>query len=101
MAYLHGDAPHKVQYSQCMNSGNPYTFRFRMSTSEMYSSGHNLRVADYIVSNILFVIGTASILLRIYSRAVIVKKFGWDDWTMTAILVSSCNKRICESPRHG
>lgn len=47
----------------------------------------NLQTVCYPLANILFALGTISILLRIYSRAVIVKSFGWDDWAMTSILV--------------
>jgi hypothetical protein len=47
----------------------------------------NLQSLAYVVSNILFVIGTLSIMLRIYSRALVVRIFGWDDWIMTSIFV--------------
>jgi hypothetical protein len=43
----------------------------------------------YAVSILLFVTGTLSILLRMYSRAYVVKLFGLDDWLMTSILVGA------------
>jgi len=43
--------------------------------------------AAYTASILLFVTGTISILLRIYSRAYVVKLFGLDDWLMASILV--------------
>ncbi|KAI5843173.1 hypothetical protein BZA05DRAFT_187187 [Tricharina praecox] len=53
--------------------------------------GHGLSrslvTTAYAVSILLFVIGTISIILRIYSRAVVVRLFGLDDWLMTSILV--------------
>jgi len=39
------------------------------------------------VATTFFVLGTISILLRIYARGFVIKQFGWDDWCMTAILV--------------
>lgn len=49
----------------------------------------DLQAACYGIVSTFFVASTFSILLRIYSRAFVVKNFGWDDWCMTAILVCS------------
>ncbi|KAF8253394.1 hypothetical protein K440DRAFT_657352 [Wilcoxina mikolae CBS 423.85] len=55
---------------------------------------HDLQPASYAVANILFVFGTISILLRCYSRASIVRQFGWDDWIMAAILVFNAGQQV-------
>jgi hypothetical protein len=70
-------------------------FHFNMSSAAVpppppkrgMGMDHDLQPASYAIVNILFVIGTISILLRCYSRASIVRQFGWDDWIMAAILV--------------
>ncbi|PVH67799.1 hypothetical protein DL98DRAFT_637048 [Cadophora sp. DSE1049] len=38
------------------------------------------------VATTFFILATITILLRIYSRAWVVKSFGWDDWCMVSIL---------------
>ncbi|KAL1986814.1 hypothetical protein VTN96DRAFT_5467 [Rasamsonia emersonii] len=40
-----------------------------------------------------YIIGTASIFLRIYSRWFIVRSFKWDDWFMTSILFFSAGQQ--------
>lgn len=48
-----------------------------------------LQAATYGVAMSFYIIGTASIFLRIYSRWFIVRSFKWDDWFMTSILVGT------------
>jgi hypothetical protein len=39
------------------------------------------------VGSTFFILGTITIVLRIYSRHFVVKSFDWDDWCMLSILV--------------
>ena len=52
----------------------------------------SLQATCYGVVTSFFVLSTITIILRIYSRGFIVKSFGWDDWCMASILVSSAVK---------
>ncbi|KAH6714279.1 hypothetical protein DL95DRAFT_341111 [Leptodontidium sp. 2 PMI_412] len=54
----------------------------------------DLQAACYGIVSTFFVASTFSILLRIYSRAFVVKNFGWDDWCMTAILFFNCGQQV-------
>lgn len=47
----------------------------------------SLQTLAFVVITVFFSLATFSILLRIYSRGVVLKSFGWDDWCMTSILV--------------
>lgn len=47
----------------------------------------DLRPLAYAIITPLFLLATASILLRIYCRGVLLKAFGKDDWTMASLLV--------------
>lgn len=49
----------------------------------------NLQGISYAVITPVFILATVSIFLRIYSRAVVLKAFDWDDWAMAALLVGS------------
>ena len=55
-----------------------------IDTSKMMES---IQTLTFVVITIFFTLATISILLRIYSRAVLTKGFGWDDWCMTSVLV--------------
>jgi hypothetical protein len=44
-----------------------------------------LQPAGYGIASVFFVISTATILLRVYSRGFVVKSIGLDDWCMFAI----------------
>ncbi len=51
----------------------------------------NLQGISYAVITPVFILATVSIFLRIYSRAVVLKAFDWDDWAMAALLVGYNN----------
>lgn len=46
----------------------------------------SLYLFSYVVVWATFVISTSATLLRFYSRAVIVRSWGWDDWGSVAVL---------------
>ncbi|KAH6663542.1 hypothetical protein B0J14DRAFT_258505 [Halenospora varia] len=48
---------------------------------------------SYGVITTLFIMTTISILLRIYSRGLVLKSFGWDDWCMFTILFFNCGQQ--------
>lgn len=48
----------------------------------------NLHELAYAVAYVTFSIGILSTLLRFYSRALVVKSWGWDDYGSVAVLVS-------------
>ncbi|KAL1968540.1 hypothetical protein VTN77DRAFT_1750 [Rasamsonia byssochlamydoides] len=52
-----------------------------------------LQAATYGVATSFYIVGTASICLRIYSRWFIVKSYKWDDWFMTSILFFSAGQQ--------
>lgn len=49
----------------------------------------DLRVFSYVLISILYTISTTTILMRIYVRGLTMRSFWWDDWMMTAMMVSS------------
>ncbi|KAF5009791.1 hypothetical protein FDECE_3998 [Fusarium decemcellulare] len=49
----------------------------------------NLFELSYVVAYITFAIGILSSAARFYSRALVVKSWGWDDWGSCAVLVVS------------
>jgi len=53
----------------------------------MAGSPRNLQPIVHFVINLLFVIGEASAIARIWTRFAILKNFGWDDWAMVIIVV--------------
>lgn len=50
----------------------------------------DLQVLSFVLISILYGISTTTILMRIYVRGFTMRSFWWDDWLMTAMLVSSC-----------
>lgn len=40
-------------------------------------------------------VGCSLLAMRMYTRAVIVEKMGWDDWTMIMAVVSSIGALVC------
>ena len=48
---------------------------------------HSLQLICHVIINILFFIGEGSILIRLWTRGVILKQFEWDDWAMFFCLV--------------
>ena len=53
----------------------------------------NLQPACYGIATTFFALSTITILLRFYSRVLVVKNVWWDDWCMFAILVRSVETR--------
>lgn len=58
----------------------------------------DLRVFSYVLISILYTISTTTILMRIYVRGLTMRSFWWDDWVMTAMLVSSSGQEIAMLP---
>lgn len=48
----------------------------------------DLRVFSYVLISVLYGISTTTILMRVYVRGLTMRSFWWDDWLMTAMLVS-------------
>ena len=49
----------------------------------------DLRVFSCVLISILYIFSTTTILMRIYVRGLTMRSFWWDDWVMTAMVVSS------------
>lgn len=47
----------------------------------------DLRPLTYAIISVLFPITLITIPMRIWVRAVSMKSFGWDDWTMASMIV--------------
>ncbi|OCL09637.1 hypothetical protein AOQ84DRAFT_353935 [Glonium stellatum] len=47
----------------------------------------NLQLTAYAVATVMFILGTASIFLRLYCRGFVLNKFGWDDVMAVFLLV--------------
>lgn len=58
----------------------------------------DLQVLAYVIISILYGISTITILMRIYVRGFTMRSFWWDDWLMTAMLVSMRECHTCMMP---
>ncbi|KAI6765004.1 hypothetical protein HG531_012103 [Fusarium graminearum] len=47
----------------------------------------DLYVAAYVVAYITFEIGILSLIARFYSRALVIKSWGWDDWASVVVFL--------------
>ncbi|OAL23202.1 hypothetical protein AYO20_11014 [Fonsecaea nubica] len=54
----------------------------------------SLQLTCHVVINILFAIGEGSILLRLWTRAVVLKQLGWDDWAMLVCLFFNAGQQV-------
>lgn len=78
-----------------MNSHESWTFA--RATNEKYTDMDG-RGQEVLAVAILFGILTwLTVSLRVYVRAIMLKAWGWDDWTMLATLVSTSWHSICTS----
>lgn len=55
---------------------------------QLSSTMEDLRVFSYVLISILYGISTTTILMRVYVRGLTMRSFWWDDWLMTAMMVS-------------
>lgn len=54
----------------------------------------DLRGFSYVLISILYGLSTTTILMRIYVRGLTMRSFWWDDWLMTAMMVSCSGREI-------
>ncbi|OQU95024.1 hypothetical protein CLAIMM_01293 [Cladophialophora immunda] len=54
----------------------------------------SLQLICHVVINILFGIGEVSILLRLWTRGIILKQLGWDDWAMFFCLFFNAGQQV-------
>lgn len=57
---------------------------------EIVPRNYALVVNGYLWTSLAFMF----VVMRLYTRAIIVKRLGWDDWLMTAAMVSFRLSRI-------
>lgn len=86
----HRSKAFSCRYLPFLFLSNRYCYRYRIlvgarNEDNMFESQQS---TSYGVITTLFIMTTISILLRIYSRRLVLKSFGWDDWCMFTILVS-------------
>ncbi|RYO77501.1 hypothetical protein DL766_004933 [Monosporascus sp. MC13-8B] len=53
----------------------------------MAQSSYDLQPVVHFVVNFLFVLGEGSALLRLWTKKVVLRNFGWDDWAMTIVAI--------------
>lgn len=61
---------------------------------QMSSTMEDLRVFSYVLISILYGISTTTILMRVYVRGLTMRSFWWDDWLMTAMMVSFSGREV-------
>lgn len=49
----------------------------------------DLRPLSYIIISLLYILAMITIVMRIWVRGYSMKSFGWDDWAMASLLVST------------
>lgn len=49
------------------------------------------------VATVFFILTWLTVSLRVYTRAVMLKTWGWDDWMMVITLVSDINPLVLTS----
>lgn len=54
----------------------------------------DLYVAEYVVAYITFAIGILSLIARFYSRALVIKSWGWDDWASVVVFLINIVQQV-------
>lgn len=65
---------------------------------QISSTMEDLRVFSYVLISILYGISATTILMRVYVRGLTMRSFWWDDWLMTAMMVSLSGCEVGMSP---
>ncbi|RYP23572.1 hypothetical protein DL765_001086 [Monosporascus sp. GIB2] len=60
----------------------------------MAQSSHDLQPVVHFVVNFLFVLGEGSALLRLWTKKVVLRNFGWDDWAMAIVAIVNIGQHV-------